>query len=217
VLRAVRGPVLVLLAAREELLRESQGAGARAVAELLRLRVLTHLALRPLAPEAIRDLSAAQLGDTVADEAAAVVAARSEGNPFFAEELLRDYRERGLLRWRNGAWDLTELTDAPGQALPATLHLAIAVRLDRLPEECERALAAGAVLGRSFSARHLGAMVGSRRRRWRPVCARRRRRASSMPRRAAGASGTTPCARRCWSAMPRKRRGCTRRRRPPSG
>ncbi len=152
-------PVLVLLAARDEVMLEPGSDAARVIAELQRLRLLTHLPLHALPREAIAELSSVRLGGAISDELSTLLAARSEGNPFFAEEILHAYREQGLLVRRGPAWHIADEAAGTAPAMPATLHLAIGVRLARLPEGCEEALTAGAVLGRTFAARTLASML----------------------------------------------------------
>jgi len=149
-----RSPILFLLAAREELMLRQGEDSVTAIGELLRLRLIQHIALRPLAEESIASLIAAKLGSPTTDRLVAFVSVRSEGNPFFAEEVLTDCRERGLLVEAADAWDLSD--NAVSEAnIPLTLRIAIGARLDRLPPECERALAMAAVFGRSFAAHDL--------------------------------------------------------------
>jgi class 3 adenylate cyclase/energy-coupling factor transporter ATP-binding protein EcfA2 len=77
------------------------------------------------------------------------VAERSGGNPYFAEELVRDLAERGVLRGEPGAY----LSAAEGSevTVPATLQATIAARIDRLDAKAKRTLSAAAVVGSRFS------------------------------------------------------------------
>jgi class 3 adenylate cyclase len=68
------------------------------------------------------DPSVGALGQTIAD--------RAGGNPFFAEEIVRELAERGALRGEPGAYLST--TDAAEATVPATLQATIAARIDRL-------------------------------------------------------------------------------------
>jgi class 3 adenylate cyclase/predicted ATPase len=72
----------------------------------------------------------------------------SDGVPLFAEELTKMVLESGLLRDRDGRYELT----APlrSLAIPATLHDWLMARLDRLPEAKPVAQLAAAI-GREFS------------------------------------------------------------------
>jgi hypothetical protein len=86
------------------------------------------------------DPSVGALGQTIAERAA--------GNPFFAEEMVRELAERGVLRGQPGVY----ISTAGGAevSVPATLQATIAARIDRLPPEAKRALSAAAVIGSRF-------------------------------------------------------------------
>jgi DNA-binding CsgD family transcriptional regulator len=151
-------PVLVLLAAREEVLASATGGPAAAIEELRRLRRLTIVTLGRLAQAEIERLTASWLGEPAAPELARIVCRRSEGNPFFAEETLADLAERGLLARSDGVWRLRPEARADLEP-PALLRLTVARRLQRLPDPTRRALAAGAVLGRDFAAATVASML----------------------------------------------------------
>lgn len=75
---------------------------------------------------------------------------RASGNPFFAEEIVRDLTERGVLLGNRGAY--TCATNVADVTVPATLQVAIASRIDRLDVSAKRTLNAAAVIGSRFSA-----------------------------------------------------------------
>ena len=88
-----------------------------------------------------QDPSISRLGQTIADRAA--------GNPFFAEEIVRDLAQRGVLRGEPGAYLSTvEIAEV---SVPATLQATIAARIDRLDPKAKRTLSAAAVIGSRFS------------------------------------------------------------------
>jgi adenylate cyclase len=108
------------------------------------------IALEPLDDSQIVALCSELLGrhGSVAD-LAAVIANRAAGNPFFAEEIVRDLTERGVLTGQRGAYVCTEpIADVTA---PATLQAAIAARIDRLEPAAKRTLCAAAVIGSRFS------------------------------------------------------------------
>jgi predicted ATPase/DNA-binding CsgD family transcriptional regulator len=155
---AVNARLLVVLAAREEVLADAAAPSAGAIEELRRLRRLRVLTLGRLAAGDMERLASSWLGGPAAPSLSGLVVGRSEGNPFFAEEVLTDLAERGLLLPSAGVWELRPEAGAdPGT--PAVLRLAVLRRLERLPDPTRRALAAGAVLGRSFSVAHVAAML----------------------------------------------------------
>jgi class 3 adenylate cyclase len=86
------------------------------------------------------DPSVGALGQTIADRAA--------GNPFFAEEIVRELAERGVLRGESGAYIST--ADVAEVSVPATLQATIAARIDRLDPKAKRTLSTAAVVGSRF-------------------------------------------------------------------
>src|SRR5712691_10472636 len=125
--------VLMIVLARPELLdRRPNWGGGR----------LNHLAiaLEPLASNAIADL-VRHLLDTDQPELVELVSKRSEGNPFYASELVRSYLEHGSL-----------------QKLPDTVQATVLARLDLLPAEERRLLQLGSVYGRSYRAAGVAAL-----------------------------------------------------------
>jgi class 3 adenylate cyclase/tetratricopeptide (TPR) repeat protein len=125
--------VLMLVLARPELLdRRPNWGGGR----------LNHLAiaLEPLGGTAIADFVRCLL-DTDEPELINLVAERSEGNPFYAGELVRSYMEQGSLK-----------------KLPDTVQATVLARLDLLPPEERRVIQLGSVFGRAFRAAGVAAL-----------------------------------------------------------
>ena len=77
------------------------------------------------------------------------IAARAAGNPFFAEEIVRELAEGGVLRGHRSAYSST--ADVAEVSVPATLQATIAARIDRLDPKAKRTLSAAAVIGSRFS------------------------------------------------------------------
>ncbi len=79
---------------------------------------------------------------------------KSEGNPFFVEEIIRSLLDAGLVIRENGHWRATrEIVDI---TIPDTLVGVITARLDRLEESTRQIVQAAAVLGREFTFEVLG-------------------------------------------------------------
>lgn len=111
------------------------GAGGRAL-ELAELR-----------PEQTRVLLASLLGGDPPDEALArFVVERCDGNPFYAEEIVRSLLETGAVEgpgWR--------LVRPPAEAeIPSSIRGVLAARIDRLGAGERRLLREAAVVGRQF-------------------------------------------------------------------
>jgi len=77
------------------------------------------------------------------------IAERAAGNPFFAEEIVRELAERGVLQGQTGAYVST--ADVSEAMVPATLQATIGARIDRLDPKAKRTLSAAAVIGSRFS------------------------------------------------------------------
>ena len=108
----------------------------------------TRLALSPLSDAESAELVRGLLGtERLATEALEPVLERAEGNPFFAEELLRMLIEDGVLARRGDAWVLDSAMPA---SLPDTVQGVIAARIDALAASEKRVIQDAAVVGRIF-------------------------------------------------------------------
>jgi hypothetical protein len=107
------------------------------------------VALAPLSNSETAALVAHLLGpDPSVDALGQRVAERAAGNPFFAEELVRELAQRGVLRGEPGAYmSAAEVSEV---SVPATLQATIAARIDRLDPKAKRTLSAAAVIGSRF-------------------------------------------------------------------
>ena len=116
------------------------------------------IALRPLNAAQAATLAAQLVGTgPQLDDLAARVAERAGGNPFFAEEMVRDLAERGVLHGQPGAYSLRG--DVDDADVPATLYATIGARIDRLDPVAKRTLNAAAVIGSRFDADLLASLV----------------------------------------------------------
>jgi class 3 adenylate cyclase len=86
------------------------------------------------------DPSVGALGQKIAEKAA--------GNPFFAEEIVRELSERDVLQGQPRAY--TSTAEVADVTVPATLQATIAARIDRLDPNAKRTLSAAAVVGSRF-------------------------------------------------------------------
>ena len=105
--------------------------------------------LEPLGAEAVTKMLEEQLGsDPSLDGLADLVQDRTQGNPFFVEEVVQELIEAGALSGERGAYRLTGTIEEV--SVPATVHSVLAARIDRLPEQQKVTLQAASVLGREF-------------------------------------------------------------------
>jgi class 3 adenylate cyclase/tetratricopeptide (TPR) repeat protein len=118
------------------------------VLETLRDRVI-EVQLRPLAGETCRHLVDEVLGGSrLPDAFVAEILDKSEGNPFFLEEVLRTLIENGVIERQGEKWAITSSQHKP--EVPDTLQGVLLSRLDRLPENSRRIVQKAAVIGRVF-------------------------------------------------------------------
>ena len=139
-------PSMVLITSRPEY------AGA-----LTRVRGAQTIALVPLGDSDTVALLGELLGsDPSVAELAAIIADRAAGNPFFAEEMVRELVQRGVLTGERGGYvcraNVAELS------VPATVQAAIAARIDRLDTPARRTLNAASMIGARFGAELLAAL-----------------------------------------------------------
>src|SRR5215204_5595691 len=78
---------------------------------------------------------------------------KSEGNPFFLEEVLRTLIDSGYIVRENGHWRATR--EIVNVTIPDTLTGVLSARIDRLPENTKHVAQTAAVLGRIFAHRAL--------------------------------------------------------------
>ncbi len=86
-----------------------------------------------------------------------VLVERTEGNPFFLEETVRDLAETDVLYGARGAYRLNR-QPSPIR-VPETIHAVLAARIDRLHPDDKRVLQAAAAVGRDVSRALLGEIV----------------------------------------------------------
>jgi class 3 adenylate cyclase/tetratricopeptide (TPR) repeat protein len=116
------------------------------------------LPLAPLGPDAIRELLDALLGtDRSIAGLAEAIHARTAGNPFFTEEVVRNLIESGKLQGTKGAYRL--VTPVDKLEVPSSVHALLAARIDRLAEREKDVLQTAAVIGREFDEPTLAAVV----------------------------------------------------------
>ena len=94
--------------------------------------------------------------DPSVGDLAAAIAERAAGNPFFAEEMVRELVQRGVLTGERGGYVCR--ADAAEVSVPATVQAAIEARIDRLNSRAKQTLNAASVIGARFGAELLTAL-----------------------------------------------------------
>ena len=135
-------PVLVLCPARPTLVDEHPewGTGERA----------TRIELEPLDADASRSMVESMLGGGSLDpEVLDRVVIAAEGNPLFAEQLVRMLVDEGVLERSNGAWRASgPLSDLH---VPPTIQALLAARLDTLASDGRAVIEPASVVGYVFA------------------------------------------------------------------
>lgn len=122
----------------------------------------THLRLDPLSPEDAEAFLSALLQEKGGAQRIALlqdlkrfILEKTEGNPFFMEEIVQTLVEQQVLPSRSAVetgWKpVPTIKSASDLRLPATVQTVLASRIDRLPREEKDLLQTLAVIGREFS------------------------------------------------------------------
>ncbi|MEP7355776.1 MAG: adenylate/guanylate cyclase domain-containing protein, partial [Anaerolineales bacterium] len=144
-------PILLL-----GLLRPDPDAPALAlagrVAQRLNPAYVTEIALEPLSPDQSRHLLGQLLKiEDLPEMVRAAILEKSEGNPFFVEEVIRSLLDSGHIIREDGFWRATRAIEKV--AIPGTLAGLLSARIDALPDDAKRVAQMSAVIGRSFAFR----------------------------------------------------------------
>lgn len=120
--------------------------------EILDLAELPHDSINRL----VQDL----LGGQISPALLQLLHQRAEGNPFFAEQIIRYLQDEQLIRFEKDQWQLA-WQQAP-ESLPADVRTVLIARLDRLKQEVREVVQTASVLGREFEVRLLAHMLSDR-------------------------------------------------------
>lgn len=172
-------PVLLLLVHRPPLREHIERAGGMVglLHELADMPNYHALSLNELSPDAAAGLVKNRVQGTVCPSALSLILSRTQGNPFFLEELVDTLRESKklvlndagiwtfaesvmatlheagcLVEDEQGLWQLVPDAQIPTDALgiPDSVHSIVLSRIDRLPEEYTLTLKVASVIGHIF-------------------------------------------------------------------
>ncbi len=145
--RLVRSRVMLLATYRSDELDRTHPL-TRTVQVWQRAGLAETVSVDAMTPEQVAEMIAAILdAEDVSAELAELVHARSEGNPFVLEELLREAIDRREIVRSATGWERGPLESL---RMPETVREAVLLRLGRLDAVHVEVLRAAAVLGRSF-------------------------------------------------------------------
>ncbi len=122
----------------------------------------TLIDLNRLSPEDAQRLVLNRLNaESVPPEVEAFILQRSEGNPFFIQEIIKTLLDKKILSVKRRKVEL--LTDNIAAVVPGTIQGIIMARIDRLQDSIKEVLFGASVIGREFSRPLLEEVVGKQR------------------------------------------------------
>ena len=146
--RAISAEHLLVVGAYRDLELEDQRSLCRSVAEINRERLSYALPLKRLAFDHVLQMVRQTLGEKVPGELPDMVYDKTEGNPFFVEEVLRSLVEEGAVYPVEKGWGVKDLSQVH---VPRGIKEVLGKKLESLDEESSLVLSTAAVVGREFS------------------------------------------------------------------
>jgi len=146
--RLATSRILLIATFRPEELRVADG-GERALAQLERSPAVWRLNLDPLAHSEMQQFLYHALDGlpTVSGQTLVAISNQAEGNPLFAEELLKSV--------------IDKMTSREGMAsLPASLRAAVSERWERMQPDDQSVLSHAAIFGRRFHLEFIAGIIG---------------------------------------------------------
>ena len=106
--------------------------------------------LKPFTMEESKDFAAKLLGVVVLpEEFADVVLKKSEGNPFFIEQIVSHLVDRGYIEVKNRSLIIKK--EIREEDIPHSIHSIISAEIDRLPRDLKEIVKKASVIGREFN------------------------------------------------------------------
>jgi tetratricopeptide (TPR) repeat protein len=139
--------LLVVGAYRDQELEEQRSL-SHSVAEINRERLSYTLPLKRLDFNSVLQMTRQTFGDKVPGGLPDLMYTKTEGNPFFVEEVLRSLVEEGAVYPVENGWGIKDVSDL---RVPRGIKEVARKKLERLDEQSSHVLSLAAVIGREFS------------------------------------------------------------------
>ena len=153
-------PILFVIAFRPE--RQSPAWQVKLAAETDFPHRSEEIVLKPLDAAGSEKLISALLDiERMPDTLRATILRKTEGNPYFVEEVVRSLLDQGFVRDMDGKLEWQAGADASDIAIPDSLQALLMARMDRLDAETRATLQMASVIGRQFYYRILLAISDS--------------------------------------------------------
>lgn len=98
------------------------------------------------------------LGGSASPDLVELIVSRSEGNPYFAEQIIRYLQDKDLLEMSSDGW--RQVRRGRSLPLPEDINALLVARLDQLAQEVKAIVQTASVLGREFEVQVLAQMLG---------------------------------------------------------
>jgi DNA-binding winged helix-turn-helix (wHTH) protein/tetratricopeptide (TPR) repeat protein len=148
--------VLTLAAYRDDELKERPNLPSTVLA-MNRERLFHPLPLKPLEQTEVAQLMSRTLEKNITSQLVDVIYRKTEGNPFFVEEVLRLLQERRAFVETDQGWEVKEPASLE---TPESVKAIINERLERLGKDAEEQLRMASVIGREFPLELLRQVIG---------------------------------------------------------
>jgi tetratricopeptide (TPR) repeat protein len=156
--RVTRASRIFLLGAYRDIDIDPRHPLERVLRDLQREGLLAEMVIRRLSREGTAALASVMLGEAAVPEAfLGLLHERTDGNPFFTQEVVRALVERGDV-FATDAVEPDRMQTV--SEVPRSVRLVIGERLSRLSEAAQGVLSEASVLGQAFAANDVCAMQG---------------------------------------------------------
>lgn len=123
------------------------------IAQLLRERIISEILLENLSERETNDLAEAILQGKCDHELKKILYTKTGGNPFFVEEVIKDFFKRDIIVFQDNEWIIEEESTKPGLLIPETIECIIKEKIK--PFEGNPLLEYAACLGPEFDVKVL--------------------------------------------------------------
>jgi DNA-binding CsgD family transcriptional regulator/tetratricopeptide (TPR) repeat protein len=147
---------VLILCAYQEAAVQTQPSMERALVRLHRHNRPDTIRLGPFDEAHTSQLAQELLGSHLTAGCARLLQLHSEGNPFFAGELVRSWRDSGALQQSPEGWTLDRVSAG---VIPASILSVVRLRMARLSSDTIDCLRVASAIGRSFSTELLAQVV----------------------------------------------------------
>jgi predicted ATPase len=146
--RRVHGDRILLVGTYRDVEVNRQHPLEAALIELVRERLVEEISLHGLSPAGTAALIGARLGlDGVPAALRDLLQARTEGNPFFIEEVLKTLVEQEIISPSEADWDRKAISEID---VPRSIRSVVGQRVGRLAPAAQEVLRAASVLGQEW-------------------------------------------------------------------